>query len=175
MKSPEYLAINPMGKVPAVKHGDAVVTECGAICAYLADAFPQAGLAPPPSSKLRAPYYRWLFFAAGPIEAAANAKAMGWEAPEERRAMLGYGCMDDVINTLDGALTGREYLVGDSFTAADLYIGAHLGWGMSFGTLEKRPVFEAYVARLQARPAAVRANEIDDALIAEQPQPEPVG
>jgi glutathione S-transferase len=151
MKSPEYLAINPMGKVPAVKHGDAVVTECGAT------------------------YDRWLFFAAGPIEAAANAKAMGWEAPEERRAMLGYGCMDDVINTLDGALTGREYLVGDSFTAADLYIGAHLGWGMSFGTLEKRPVFEAYVARLQARPAAVRANEIDDALIAEQPQPEPVG
>jgi glutathione S-transferase len=166
MKSPAYLAINPMGKVPAIKHGDTVVTECGAICAYLADAFPQAKLAPPPGSRLRGPYYRWLFFAAGPIEQAANAKSMGWDAPAERKAMLGYGCMEDVIAALDGALTGREYLVGDSFTAADLYVGAHLGWGMSFGTLEKRPAFEAYVARLQARPAAIRANKIDDDIIA---------
>jgi glutathione S-transferase len=166
MKSPAYLAINPMGKVPAIKHGDTVVTECGAICAYLADAFPQAKLAPPSGSRLRGPYYRWLFFAAGPIEQAANAKSMGWDAPAERKAMLGYGCMEDVIAALDGALTGREYLVGDSFTAADLYVGAHLGWGMSFGTLEKRPAFEAYVARLQARPAAIRANKIDDDIIA---------
>ena len=170
-KSPEYLAINPMGKVPTIVHGGTVVTECAAICAYLADAFPQANLAPPHGSKLRGPYYRWLFFGAGPIEAAANAKAMGWEAPAERKAMLGYGSMDDVINTLDGALQGREYLAGDSFTAADLYIGAHLGWGMSFGTIEKRPAFEAYVAKLQARPAAVRANQIDDALM---PQQQPV-
>ena len=175
IKSPEYLAINPMGKVPAIKHGDAVVTECGAICAYLADAFPQANLAPPPGSKLRGPYYRWLFFAAGPIEQAANSKAMGWEAPAERKAMLGYGCMEDVLAALDGAVTGREYLVGDSFTAADLYLGAHLGWGMGFGTIEKRPTFEAYVARLQARPAAIRAAKIDDDIIAAQQkaQPEP--
>ena len=172
-KSPDYLALNPMGKVPTIVHGDAVVTECGAICAYLADAFPQANLAPAPSSKLRGPYYRWLFFAAGPIEQAAGAKTMGWEAPPERKAMLGYGCMEDVINALDGALQGREFLVGDSFTAADLYVGAHLGWGMSFGTLEKRPVFEAYVARLQARPAAVRANQIDDGIIAAQQQAQP--
>lgn len=164
IKAPAYLAINPMGKVPAIRHGDTVVTECGAICAYLADAFPQARLAPPPGSKGRGPYYRWLFFAAGPIEQAANAKAMGWEAPDERKVMLGYGCMGDVIDTLDRALSGREYLVGDRFTAADLYVGAHLGWGMSFGLLEKRPSFEAYVARLTARPAAVRAREIDDAL-----------
>lgn len=169
-KSPEYLAINPMGKVPAITHGETVVTECAAICAYLADAFPQARLAPPTGSKLRGPYYRWLFFGAGPVEQATGAKAMGWEAPPERAMMLGYGSMADVIATLDGALTGREYLAGDSFTAADLYIGSHLGWGMNFGTLEKRPVFEAYVARLQARPAAIRANQIDDALIAAQQQ-----
>ena len=172
-KSQEYLAINPMGKVPTVVHGDAVVTECGAICAYLADAFPQANLAPPPGSKLRAPYYRWLFFAAGPIEQAAGAKSMGWEAPAERKMMLGFGCMEDVINALDGALQGREYLAGDSFTAADLYVGSHLGWGMQFGTLEKRPVFEAYVARLHARPAAIRAAKIDDDIIAAQ-QAQPV-
>jgi glutathione S-transferase len=165
-KSPEFLAINPMGKVPAIRHGDTVVTESGAICAYLADAFPQAGLAPPSGSRARGPYYRWLFFAAGPVEQATTSRSMGWEAPPERRAMLGFGCMEDVLDTLEGALKGREHLVGDSFTAADLYVGSHLGWGMQFGSIEKRPVFETYVARLQARPAARRANEIDDALIA---------
>jgi glutathione S-transferase len=174
MKSPEYLAVNPMGKVPAVKHGDVVVTEAGAICAYLADAFPQAGLAPPPGDKLRGPYYRWLFFAAGPIEQAAGAKAMGWETPPERRATVGFGCLEDVLNAIEAAVTGREYVAGDRFTAADLYLGAHLGWGMQFGTLERRPAFEAYVARLMARPAAIRANEIDDALVArQQAQAEP--
>lgn len=172
-KSPEFLAINPMGKVPAIKHGDAVVTECGAICAYLADAFPQAGLAPPHGSKLRGPYYRWLFFAAGPIEQAVSVKSMGWEAPPERSMMLGYGSMEDVLDTLEGLLTGREYVAGDSFTAADLYLGAHIGWGMQFGSIEKRPAFEAYVARLEARPAARRAVEIDDGLIAAQQQKAP--
>jgi glutathione S-transferase len=173
-KAPEYLAINPMGKVPAIKHGETVVTECAAICAYLADVFPQAGLAPPHGSRLRGPYYRWLFFGAGPIEAAAGAKAMGWEAPDDRKAMLGYGSLADVANTLEGVLTGREHLAGDSFTAADLYVGAHLGWGMQFGAFDKRPVFEAYVARLHARPAAVRAAKIDDDIIAaQQKQPEP--
>ena len=171
-RKPEYLAINPMGKVPTIVHGDTVVTECGAICAYLADAFPQAGLAPPHGSKLRGPYYRWLFFGAGPIEQATSIQFLKVEPTADQRSMLGFGCMDDVLNALEGALKGREYLVGDSFTAADLYISAHLGWGMSFGTLEKRPVFEAYVARLQTRPAAVRANQIDDALMpAQQPEP----
>src|SRR5215510_14222071 len=103
-KSADYLAINPMGKVPAITHGDTVVTEAAAICAYLADAFPQAGLAPPSGSKLRGPYYRWLFFGAGPIEAAVGAKSMGWEAPEERKMMLGYGSLADVLDTLEGAL-----------------------------------------------------------------------
>ncbi|WP_337189290.1 glutathione S-transferase family protein [Phenylobacterium sp.] len=165
-KSPEYLAVNPMGKVPAVVHGDTVVTECAAICAYLADAFPDAKLAPPHGSKLRGPYYRWLFFGAGPIEQAVAFGAMKIDVPEEQRAMVGFGSMSDVLDTLEGALEGREYLVGDSFTAADLYIAAHLSWGMDFGTIEKRPVYQAYVARLLARPAEKRASEIDDGLIA---------
>ncbi|TAL31483.1 glutathione S-transferase family protein [Phenylobacterium sp.] len=169
-KSPEFLAINPMGKVPAIVHGGAVVTESAAICAYLADAFPQANLAPAPGSRDRGPYYRWLFFGAGPVEQMASFAALKLEVPEDQRMMVGFGCAADVLNTLEGALKGREFLVGDSFTAADLYIGAHLGWGMGFGTIEKRPVFEDYVARLDARPAAVRAAQIDDALI---PQPQP--
>lgn len=170
MKAPAYLAVNPMGKVPAIKHGDMVVTEAGAICAYLADAFPQAGLAPPPTSPLRAPYYRWLFFAAGPIEQAVSVKSMGWELPEDRKMMVGFGCMSDVLDAVERALTGREYVAGETFTAADLYLGSHLGWGMQFGSIETRPVFEAYVARLHARPAAQRAVQIDDALM---PAPQP--
>ena len=165
MKAPAYLAVNPMGKVPALRHGDTVVTETAAICAYLADAFPQAGLAPPSGSRLRGPYYRWLFFAAGPLESAATNKAMGFVLPEGREAMAGYGSIEAVLNTLDAALAHDEYLVGQSFTAADLYVGSHLGWGMMFGTVEKRPAFERYFARLSARPAAQRANEIDDALL----------
>jgi Glutathione S-transferase len=170
----DYLAINPMGKVPAIVHGDVVVTECAAIIAYLADAFPQANLAPPPGSKLRGAYYRWLFFGAGPIEQAAGVRSLGVEPTDEQRIALGFGSMGDVLDTLEDALTGREYLVGDSFTGADLYIASHLWWGMEFGTLEKRAVFEAYTARCDARPASRRASEIDDALAAQmQPAPEP--
>ncbi|WP_296597333.1 glutathione S-transferase family protein [Phenylobacterium sp.] len=175
MKGPAYLAVNPMGKVPAIKHGDTVVTECGAICAYLADAFPQANLAPPTGSRLRGPYYRWLFFAAGPVEQAVGLKAMGVEVPAERERMLGCGSMDHVLDALEGALDGRDHLAGDSFTAADLYVASHLGWGMNFGTIEKRPTFERYVALHHARPAAKRAVEIDDRIIAEQAQPQPAG
>ncbi len=171
MKAPAYLAINPMGKVPTITHGGTVVTECAAICAYLADAFPQARLAPAPDSHLRGPYYRWLFFGAGPVEQSGNARAMGWTAPDERRAALGYGDHDAVRDTLEGALKDREFLVGETFTAADLYIGSHLGWGMQFGMIDKRPVFEAYVARLHQRPAAVRASEVDDALMPAQAEP----
>jgi glutathione S-transferase len=170
MKAPEYLAINPMGKVPVIRHGDTVVTEAGAICAYLADAFPQAGLAPPPGDRRRGPYYRWLFFAAGPMEAAASNKALGFQVPEERRGMMGYGSFADVMNALEGAVAERDYLVGDRFTAADLYVGSHIGWGMMFGTIEKRPAFERYWRRLRERPAAIRASEIDDALIPAKPQ-----
>jgi glutathione S-transferase len=165
MKAPDYLRINPMGKVPALRHGDAVVTEGAAICAYLADAFPEAGLAPPPRDRLRAPYYRWLFFAAGPIEAATADKALGVEVPADRKAMVGYGSFADVLTTLEAGLAGRTYLIGDRFTVADLLIGSYIGWGMRFGTMEKRPAFERYVEPLFARPAAVRAREIDEALV----------
>ncbi|WP_293904219.1 glutathione S-transferase family protein [Phenylobacterium sp.] len=171
MKGPEYLAINPMGKVPAIRHGDTVVTECGAICAYLADAFPQAGLAPAHGSPDRGPYYRWLFFAAGPVEQATSLRSLKVEVPTEQQAMVGFGSMSAVQDAIEGALKGREYVAGDRFTAADLYLGSHLGWGMQFGGIERRPVFEAYVARLHARPAAIRAVEIDDALMAKQSQP----
>jgi glutathione S-transferase len=166
MKGPNYLAINPMGKVPAIRHGDAVVTECGAICAYLADAFPQAGLAPPPGDPRRAPYYRWMFFAAGPVEAAAMNKSLGFEVPPQKRGMAGYGSMDDVLTALEYAVSQGDYLTG-TFSAADVYFGAHIGWGMRFGTIEKRPAFQRYYDRLRHRPAAVRAHEIDEALLPE--------
>lgn len=168
IKEPEYLAINPMGKVPALRHGDIVVTECAAICAYLADAFPDAGLAPPPHDRLRGPYYRWLFFAAGPVEAAASNKALGVVVPPERERMMGYGRIDTVLDVLEAAVSRGPYLVGDSFTAADVYVGSHIGFGMQFGTLEKRPAFERYWNHISARPAALHAREIDDALIAER-------
>jgi glutathione S-transferase len=166
MKGPDYLAINPMGKVPAITHGGTVVTECAAICAYLADAFPQKGLAPAPTEKLRGPYYRWLFFAAGPLEAAASNKAMGWELPQDKEAMAGYGSLARVANVLEDAVSKGPYILGERFSAADVYVGSHIGWGMQFGTLEKRPAFETYFGRLAQRPAAQRAREIDDGLIA---------
>jgi glutathione S-transferase len=127
MKAPAYLAVNPMGKVPAIKHGDTVVTESAAICAYLADAFPKAGLAPPPGDRLRGPYYRWLFFVAGPLEAAASNRVMGFAVPPERERMMGYGRYDTVIDALEGAVADRDYIVGDRFSAADVY-GGRRAW-----------------------------------------------
>jgi glutathione S-transferase len=165
MKGPAYLAINPMGKVPALRHGDAVVTETAAICAYLADAFPQAGLAPAPTSKERAPYYRWMFFSAGPLEAALSNKALGFVVPPERERMIGYGSLAQALSVLEAAVSKSDYLAGDKFTAADLYVGSHIGFGMMFGTLEKRPAFEKYWQRVSSRPAYKRANELDEALI----------
>jgi glutathione S-transferase len=173
MKSDDYLAINPMGKVPAIKHGDTVVTETAAICAYLADAFPEAGLAPPPGDAKRGPYYRWLFFAAGPVEAAVTNKALQVTFPPEKKAFVGYGSLEETIDNLDRAIVPGPYICGDQFTAADVYVGAQLGFGMQFGSIEKRPSFEAYVGRLMSRPAAIRAREIDDALIAAQKEVEP--
>jgi glutathione S-transferase len=164
MKAPEYLAINPMGKVPALRHGDTVITECAAICAYLADAFPAARLAPPHHDALRGPYYRWLFFGAGPLEAAWTNQALGVVVPPERERMAGYGNIATVLDVLEKAVARAPYLVGDSFTATDLYIGSQLGFGLQFGMIEKRPAFVEYVGRLSARPAAVRAKQIDDAL-----------
>jgi glutathione S-transferase len=164
IKSPEYLAVNPMGKVPAIRHGDTLVTECSAICAYLADVFPQAGLAPPAHDKLRGPYYRWLFFAAGPVEAAFSNKAAGFVPPPERERMFGYGKFETTLEVLEQAVSQGEYLVGGKFSAADVYVGSQIAFPMQFGMIEKRPAFERYVGRLMSRPAAVRAREIDDAL-----------
>lgn len=168
MKSPAYRAINPMGKVPAIVHGGTVVTECAAICAYLADAFPEAGLAP--ALPDRGAYYRWLFFAAGPLEAAVSNRALGLVVPPEREAMIGYGQYATVLDTLEQALSGRDFIAGDRFSAADVYVGAHLQWGLQFGSIERRPAFETYAARLQDRPAARRATELDDAAVALLPQ-----
>lgn len=168
MKTPEFLALNPMGKVPVLTHGDAIVTETAAICAYLADAFAEARLAPPPTDRRRGPYYRWLFFAAGPIEAAVTDKALGIDVPSERKRMVGYGSYPDVLAALERALEQRDYLVGEEFTAADLVLGSQLGFGLRFGTIEHRPAFVRYWERIGDRPAAVRAREIDDALLAEQ-------
>jgi glutathione S-transferase len=169
MKSPEYLAINPMGKVPTIRHGEVVVTEAAAICAYLADAFPNAGLAPPHGDKARGPYYRWLFFGAGPVEAAVGNKMLGVDTTGRERQM-GYGSLALVLDALETAVSGSDYVAGDRFSAADVYTGSAIGWGMQFGSLEKRPAFEKYWERVSNRPAAVRAREIDDALI---PAPAP--
>jgi glutathione S-transferase len=168
MKAPAYLAVNPMGKVPALRHCDVVVTEAAAICAYLADAFPQAKLAPPPGDRMRGPYYRWLFFAAGPIEAAVSNKAFGFVVPPEREGTVGYGSFDRVMKALEEAVSRSNYLAGDSFTAADVYVGSQIAFGLMFGTIEKRPAFVQYFQRISARPAAVRAKELDDALIPPQ-------
>jgi glutathione S-transferase len=170
LKAPAYLAINLMGKIPAITHGGTVVTEGAAICAYLADAFPEAGLAPPTSD--RADYYRWLFFAAGPVEAAVTAKSLGFEPKPEQERMAGFGSLAHVIDTLEKAVTDRDFIAGDRFSAADVYVGSQIGWGMQFGSIEKRPAFETYWGKLFERPAAVRARQIDDALLpAQQPQP----
>jgi glutathione S-transferase len=163
MKAPDYLAVNPMGKVPALRHGGVVITEGAAICAYMADAFPHRNLAPAPGDPRRGAYYRWLFFAAGPLEAAVTAKAMGLLAPAEKRAMAGYGTFEDVMNALETALAGGDYICGDQFTAADVYVGSQIGWGLQFGTIEKRPAFKDYFDRLSQRPAYVRAGQLDDA------------
>lgn len=168
MKAPAYKAVNPMGKVPALQHDGVVVTEAAAICAYLADAFPQAGLAPAPTSPQRAPYLRWLFFAAGPLEQAVTAKALGWTVPEGREGMAGFGTFADTLNALETALQPGPYICGEQFTAADVYVGSSLSWGLMFGTIEKRPVFVDYVARVKARPASLRADQINEERIKSQ-------
>lgn len=169
MKSADYLALNPMGKVPALRHGDLVVTEAAAICAYLADAFPEAGLAPALEDPARGTYYRWMFFAAGPLEAAVTNRSMGFVVPPEREAMVGYGAFERVMDVLEATVSRAEYVAGDRFTAADVYVGSHIRWGLAFGSIDKRPAFEAYSDRLGQRPALVRAAEIDDALIPAKP------
>jgi glutathione S-transferase len=162
MKSSSYRALNPMGKVPTLTHGARIVTECGAICAYLADAFPAAGLAPPPAE--RAAYYRWLFFGAGPVEAATMNQALGFTTDDPRQqGMLGYGSLARVVDALVAAVADGPYLAGDAFGAADVYVGAQIGWGLDFGTLPRRRELVDYAERVRDRDAYRRAQALDDA------------
>ncbi len=157
MNAPEFLALNPMGKVPVLVQGSTVVTECAAICAWLADAYPEADLAPPPGE--RAAYYRWFFFASGPLEAAVTNKALGVAVDAKQRSFVGYGDgLERVLDTLETAVTTSPWLAGPRFSAADVYVGAQLGWGMMFGSIERRPAFEDYWGRLAERPANVIAR-----------------
>jgi len=175
LKSERYLAVNPMGKVPAIKHREHVITEVAAICTYLADVFPEAMLGPRADEK--ADYYRWLFYAAGPVEAAVTNRAQGWEVPAEKERMFGYGNTDRVIAVLDELFTLRNYVCGDRFSAADVYVGSQIMFPLQFGMLPERESFLKYRYRLQQRAAYRRANEIDEKIIAEsgqsrvQPQP----
>ena len=144
------------------------MTECAAICAYLADAFPDAGLAPPSGNQKRGPYYRWLFFAAGPVEQAVTGKSLGLaRAARQEEDDAATAASRDDRRARAGAGAGRA-ICGDQFTAADVYVGSQIGWGCMFGTIEKRPAFEA-IRPPRPRPAAVRAREIDDALVPKQP------
>src|SRR5438046_6668504 len=142
MKSERYLAVHHLGKVPAIKHNDHVITECAAICAYLADVFPRAGLGPREDEK--ADYYRWLFFAAGPFEQAVTNHAAGWEPAEERQRMFGYGTFERTVAAVDELFRLRDYVCGDRFTAADVYLGSHIIWGIQFGTVPERDSFVRY-------------------------------
>jgi glutathione S-transferase len=171
LKSERYLAVNPMGKVPAIKHRGHIVTECAAICTYLADVFPESMLGP--RSDEKADYYRWLFYAAGPVEAAVSNQAMGWVPTPERERMFGYGNFDRVVAVLDELLSLRDYVCGDRFTAADVYVGSQIMFPMQFNMLPERDSFLKYRDRLQARPAYKRATEIDEKLIAETQAPPP--
>jgi glutathione S-transferase len=177
MKSERYLAIHPLGKVPAIKHNGHVLTECAAICTYLADVFPEAMLGPRADEK--ADYYRWLFYAAGPLEASISNQAMGWQVPPERERMFGYGNFEKAIAAIDELFSLRDYVCGDRFTAADVYVGSQIMFPMQFGMLPERESFLRYRDRLHARPAYNRANEIDEKIIGEmdlrppQPQPQP--
>ena len=161
MKTPEYLAINPMGKVPAVVHDGHVVTEGAAICTYLADAFPAAGLMP----QDRAAFYRWMFFAAGPLEQAVVNTSLGWIAAPDKQGRVGYGSIERVVETLTAHLAATPYVCGETFSAADVYLGSQIGWGLRFGTIPANDSFAAYWNRLAPRPALARANAADEALM----------
>lgn len=165
MHDAAYRAINPMMKVPTIIHNGKTVTECAAIIAYLADVFPKKGLGP--QGKEKADYYRWLFFAAGPIEQAVTNHANGWDPSEERRRMFGYGSYDEAMQTLAGHFAANDYVCGSRFTAADVYVGSQVLWGTAFGTMPKLDPLVAYAARLEQREAYRRGKDIDNGLIAE--------
>ncbi|MGL4238537.1 glutathione S-transferase family protein [Tabrizicola sp.] len=162
MKAPDYLAINPMGKVPTVVHDGAVVTEVAAICTYLAMTFPKAGL----MADDKAAFFRWLFFGAGPLEQAVVNSSFGWltSGPQEKRR-VGYGDLADVVATLTGHLAKHDYIADGHFTAADVSLGSQIGWGMQFGTIPTNDVLATYWARIKDRPARLAAEAKDNALI----------
>jgi glutathione S-transferase len=163
-KSPEYLAINPMGKIPAIEHRGTVVTEAAAICAYLADAFPEARLAPALDDPARGTYLRWLFFAAGCLEPALVDRMLD-RAPAEHPGRVGYGTFEQTIDVLEGALTPGPFLLGDRFSAADVYVGSEIGFGLRSQSIEPRPVFVATMARLSERPAFKRMVAQNEELV----------
>ena len=165
MKADDYLKVNPMGKVPAIEHDGKIVTEGAAICAYLAETFPDAGLAP--SAEERADYYRWLFFAAAPLEAAITNRSLGFEVAPDKEMMAGYGNYDRVVDVLDAKFQTDAYVCGSRFTMADVYVGAQIVWGTQFGTLPERESFIALGKRVTEREAYLSAKAVDDALIAE--------
>lgn len=155
-----YLAVNPMGKVPALEHDGVLITEVSAICCYLADAFPKAGLAPPIGDPRRGPYLKWMFFGPSCIEPAVIDRAFK-RAQEPPRGTLGYGDFDTVMDVVAQAVTPGPYLLGDAFSAADIVIGSQLRWGMMFGLIPQRPEFLPYVERLNGRAALQRATALD--------------
>lgn len=166
MKSPGYLKINPFGKVPALQHGDTVITESAAICAYLADIFPEAKLIPPVGSKARGLYYRWFFFAAGPLTEALTTKILGVTVPENLRRMVGSAGFDESLAVLETQLSQTPYLTGETFTIVDLYICSFLFWIIKAGKYApSNPVFDAYMDKIMQRPAYLRAAAQDDALL----------
>jgi len=175
IKDPDYLAINPMGKVPAIRHRGHVVTECAAICAYLADVYPEAELGPRDEEK--ADYYRWLFYAAGPVEQAVTNHYAKWDPEPEQQRMFGYGTYDRVVAVLDELFNLRDYVCGARFTAADVYLGSAIMWGTMFETLPKRDSFVRYAKRLMGREGHKRASMLDDEAQAQlqpsQAQPQP--
>ncbi|HVR91126.1 MAG TPA: glutathione S-transferase family protein [Novosphingobium sp.] len=168
-KPAALLAANPMGKVPTIIHhalgGDRVVSEAAAICAYLADAHPAAELAP--REPERADYYRWLFFAAGPVEQAIVARQFGFETKPEQEGMAGWGSYERAIGTFEAHFAANEWVCGERFTMADVYVGSSVDWGLNFGSMPPHAPFVAYAERLQARPAYKAAKAIDNSLIEE--------
>ncbi|WP_027442747.1 glutathione S-transferase family protein [Erythrobacter cryptus] len=162
-----FRAINPMNKVPALVHhldgGDHVITECAAINHYLAETHPEKGLLPEPHE--RAAYFRWLFFAAGPLEQAVVGKAMGWQVPEGKQGMAGFGSLELALAAIEGWLKTHDFIAGSRFTMADTYVGSQFVWGLRFGSIPETPTFRAYVDRVTQRPAYAQANAIDAALI----------
>ena len=168
IKGEAFLAVNPMGKVPALQHRGAVITETAAICTYLAASFPEKGLIPAVGDARLADFYRWMFFAAGPMEQAASAKSMSWDISAENARTLGFGSAEDTFRAVEIALEPGPFVCGEQFTAVDVYLGSHLMWGMMFGTIEKRPLFEAYVARLTERPAMQRCQQLNNDRMAAQ-------